>query len=215
MATYQPPKKNTEYIIYVALDDWDNPGLFKSSPTLAAGDVKVSKDGGALANLTTLPSVAPASSVMVKVTLSASEMNADNVTVVFSDQTATAEWSDLVINLQTATNQFDDLSTFNETTATVDIGKISGSSTAADNLEASTLGIVSGAAETGTLSTTQMTSDLAEATDDHYNGRAVIWTSGVLAGQASTITDYLGSTGMLTYDATTEAPSNTDTFVIV
>ncbi|KKL62641.1 hypothetical protein LCGC14_2183150, partial [marine sediment metagenome] len=54
------------------------------------------------------------------------------------------------------------------------------------------IGLVTGSAEAGTLSTTQMTSDLAEATDDHYNGRTVVWTSGVLAGQASDITDYLG-----------------------
>jgi len=75
--------------------------------------------------------------------------------------------------------------------------------------------IVSGAAEAGTLSTTQMTSDLAEATDSHYNGRAIIWTSGALANQAATITAYLGSTGMLTYAAVTEAPSAADTFIIV
>lgn len=214
MATYTPPKKNTEYIIYVALEDQANAGKFKSNPTLAAGDVKVSKDGGTLANLSTLPAVTPASSVMVKVTLSATEMNADNVTVVFSDA-AGDEWYDLVINLHTATNQFDDLSTFDSTSDTVDVGEISGSSTAADNLEASTLGIVDGQAQTGTLSTTQMTTSLTEATDDHYNGRAVLWTSGALAGQASTITDYTGSTKMLTYDAVTEAPANTDTFVIV
>jgi K+-transporting ATPase c subunit len=101
----------------------------------------------------------------------------------------------------------------NEVTA--DAVKISGSTAAADNLQASAETIVTGAAEAGTLSTTQMTSDLAEATDDHYNGRIVIWTSGVLANQASDITDYTGSTGMLTFTAVTEAPSAADTFVIV
>lgn len=75
--------------------------------------------------------------------------------------------------------------------------------------------VVTGAAEAGTLSTTQMTSDLTEATDDHYNGRIVIWTSGVLKDQASDITDYSGATGLLTYTAVTEAPSAADTFVIV
>ena len=92
---------------------------------------------------------------------------------------------------------------------------ISTSTAAADNLEASAETIVTGAAEGGTLSTTEMTTDLTEATNDHYNGRVVIWTSGVLANQASDITDYLGSTGKLTYTAVTEAPSAADTFVIV
>ena len=74
--------------------------------------------------------------------------------------------------------------------------------------------IISGAAEAGTLTITQMTTDLTEATDDHYNGRLIVWQTGVLAGQASDITDYLGSTGMLTYTAVTEAPSSTDKFLI-
>lgn len=92
---------------------------------------------------------------------------------------------------------------------------ISGSTDAADKLEASAEVIVIGAAEAGTLSTTQMTTDLTEATDDHYKGRTVIWTSGVLIGQASDITAYLGSTGRLTFTAVTEAASAGNGFVIV
>ena len=71
-----------------------------------------------------------------------------------------------------------------------------------------------GAAITGTLSTTQMSTNLTETTDDHYIGRLITWTSGVLAGQQTDITDYTGSTKVLTYTATTDAPSNTDAFVI-
>lgn len=96
-----------------------------------------------------------------------------------------------------------------------DMLALSGDTTAADNLEESATTIIVGAAEAGTLSTTEMTSDLAEATDDHYIGRTVIWVTGVLAGQASDITDYLGSTGKLTYSTVTDAPSATDVFVIV
>jgi len=95
------------------------------------------------------------------------------------------------------------------------IQSINGLTAGVAGLQTSASTIVTGAAEAGTLSTTQMTTDLSEATDDHYNGRVVIWTSGVLANQASDITDYLGSTGMLTYTAVTEAPSAADTFVIV
>jgi len=92
---------------------------------------------------------------------------------------------------------------------------ISGSTAAAVQLEASAETIVIAAAVTGTLSTTQMTSDLTEATDDHYNGRIIIWTSGALKDQATNITDYTGTNGLLTFTAITEAPSNADTFVIV
>ncbi len=88
-------------------------------------------------------------------------------------------------------------------------------SAAAAKLALSAGTIVAGAAVTGTLSTTAMTTDLTEATNDHYNGRIIIWTSGVLTGQATDITDYDGATKMLTFTAITEAPSNGDDFVIV
>lgn len=92
---------------------------------------------------------------------------------------------------------------------------ISGSADAADKLEASAETIVTGAAQSGTLSTTQMSTDLTETTDDHYNGRIIIWKSGVLKDQATNITDYDGTSKMLTFTATTEAPGDGDAFVIV
>ena len=104
---------------------------------------------------------------------------------------------------------------FDASTDTVDVGAISGNTEAAADLAASASTIVRAAAATGTLSTTQMTSNLSESTDDHYNGRIIIWTSGVLKDQATNITDYAASAGTLTFTATTEAPSNGDTFVIV
>ncbi len=101
MPSYFIPLKNAEYIIFTSLVDSTARPDFKSSPTLAAGDFKVSTDGGALANLATLPTVTPAASVMVKITLSASEMNGDNVTMVAIDA-AGSEWDDLVINVHTS-----------------------------------------------------------------------------------------------------------------
>ncbi len=76
-------------------------------------------------------------------------------------------------------------------------------------------GVVSGAAATGTLSTTEMTTDLTEATDDHFIGRIIVWITGALAGQATDITDYVGSTKKLVFTAVTDTPSNGDRFVIV
>lgn len=102
-APYNPPVKNEDFIIRVALEDMTSPGSFKSNPTIAAGDFKVDKDGGGLNNLSTLPSVDPSSTVLVKITLSATEMNADVVTLVGIDQTATKEWADIVISIPTTT----------------------------------------------------------------------------------------------------------------
>lgn len=101
VAPWNPPVKNEDFEFTVCLEDYANPGLFKSNPTLAAGDVKISKDEGALANLTTLPSVTPASSKLVLVELSSTEMNADKVTIIFSDQTSPPEWADFAITILT------------------------------------------------------------------------------------------------------------------
>jgi hypothetical protein len=95
------------------------------------------------------------------------------------------------------------------------IGAVNASTTAAVNLALSAGVIVAASAITGTLSITAMTTDLTETTDDHYIGRIVIWTSGVLINQATAITDYTGASKLVTYTATTEAPSNGDTFIIV
>lgn len=109
MTSYVTPKKNAAFIFYASLPSAADPLSMKSSPTLASGDFKVSIDGGALANLTTLPTNTPASSVMVKFSLSASEMNGDNITIVCVDQTSPKEWGDVVVNLQTSVRQIDDL----------------------------------------------------------------------------------------------------------
>lgn len=100
-APYNPPVKNEDFIVYVALQDAANATSFKSSPTIASGDFKVSKDGGSLTNLTTTPSVVPSGSVLVKIELTATEMNADNVVIVGIDQTTTKEWADFILSIPT------------------------------------------------------------------------------------------------------------------
>lgn len=100
-APYNPPKKNEDFILYISVEDYANPGNFKTNPTIASGDFQVSKDGGAFANLSTLPAVEPASSRMIKVTLSSTEMNADNVVIQGVDQTAPKEWSDFILSIPT------------------------------------------------------------------------------------------------------------------
>ena len=102
------PKKNAAFTFYISLTSQAAPNTFQANPTLAAGDVKVSIDGGALANLTTLPSASPASSKIVVVALSSDEMNGDNIQVIFSDA-AGAEWADAMVNIQTTARQVDDL----------------------------------------------------------------------------------------------------------
>lgn len=99
MSNRNVPLYGQPYEFYVTLRSQTDSRLFQINPTLASGDVKISKDGGATANITTLPTVTPASGARVKVTLSASEMTCDQLGVLFSDA-ADQEWCDLYVHIQ-------------------------------------------------------------------------------------------------------------------
>jgi hypothetical protein len=86
------PQRGVSYSFNISLLDSANPGRIKKTPTITAGDFKISKDAGTLANLATLPSEAPAGSGCITVTLSAIEMTADKIQVVWSDPEF--EWGD-------------------------------------------------------------------------------------------------------------------------
>lgn len=108
MANYPFPVKNTAYIFYVGLISQSNTKVLQANPTLAAGDFQVSIDGGAFANLGTLPTVTPAAGTSVKVSMASGEMNGDNIVIACIDA-AGAQWCDQFINIQTATRGLDDL----------------------------------------------------------------------------------------------------------
>jgi hypothetical protein len=102
-------KKNEAVTLYVTLADPTNADIRVTNPPLAAGDARVSGDGGTFTNLATLPVVAPAGDVGVRIVLSASEMNFDNVLVVLADQTGPEVWSALTISIHTYAVDQDDL----------------------------------------------------------------------------------------------------------
>lgn len=92
------PLQNKAYEFYLGLGDINNPDEFVTNPTIAAGDFQISIDGSAFVNLATLPVVDPAGSIMVKVSLSASEMNGEKVNVV-ADDAAGNEWQPAIISI--------------------------------------------------------------------------------------------------------------------
>lgn len=103
--------------------------------------------------------------------------------------------------------------------ALADVNAVSGDSTAADRLEA-----ILDAMPGGTVvddndpdpTATAFETNLTEATNDHYNGAFVVFTSGALLGQSRKISDYDGTSKVLTVAAAfTEAPTAGDTFLIL
>ncbi len=108
MPSYVTPKINTEFVFYVTLISQSDTKLLQNTPTIASGDFTVSTDGSAYTNLDTIPAVDPAAGEAVKVTLSAAEMNGDNVLVQWEDA-AGSEWVSGSQTIQTTANQIDDL----------------------------------------------------------------------------------------------------------
>lgn len=86
---------------------------------------------------------------------------------------------------------------------------------AAMNMLANLRGMTTGKAVAGTLSRTQVTTDLATGTDNALKGRLILWTSGACLFQSSYIQASETGTQLLTFGALTEAPGVDDTFVII
>lgn len=107
-----------------------------SNPTLAVGDVKISKDDAAFVNLATLPTVTPSGDISVKITLSASELTCQRAVIRFVDQSATKEWEPRTVIIEiygaaSAQHAFD----LDTAIQDVNLIQISGDSNAANNLE--------------------------------------------------------------------------------
>lgn len=103
---------------------------------------------------------------------------------------------------------------------TADAVKISGSSDAADKLEASAETMLIGTVShdnSAATTTVFYCDDITEATADHFNGRLAIFTSGALLRQATDITGYELSAGegKFTVTALTEAPADNVSLIIV
>lgn len=101
-APWNPPTKGEDFEFPWMLEDYANPGNFKANPTIAAGDFKISKDGGAFSNLTNLPTVSPASGCAIVIVLTSTEMDADKVIVQMIDQTSPKEWADAAVPILTS-----------------------------------------------------------------------------------------------------------------
>ncbi len=96
-----------------------------------------------------------------------------------------------------------------------DAEAVSGSTDAADALERGALLLISGACQTGTLTTTVFDTDLSGYDADRLIGRPIYFTSAPLAGEVGVISDYDGAGQITVEEALTEAPADGTTFDIV
>jgi hypothetical protein len=199
MTTQVPPKKNTAYSFEVALTSQADTDIFQTSPTLATGDVTVSKDGDSFTNIGTLPSEIASTGVLTT-TLTTDEMNADRIAVLFHDA-AGDEWQDLLVTIHTVTtNQMDDLPASSAIADAVWDELLTG---AAHNTATSAgrrlrdlagVSITSGTAQSGTDNSVVLEDGEASTTDNIYNQNLIAIIGGTGAGQCRLITEYDGDT---------------------
>lgn len=95
------------------------------------------------------------------------------------------------------------------------IGAIAGSTAAADSLGAAAGTVVRGTVVNGTLSLTEMTTNLTEKTSNHYRGRQCVWVTGRLEDQQSEVLSYSGILKSMIFRQVTDIPQVGDRFILV
>ncbi len=96
-----------------------------------------------------------------------------------------------------------------------DVRAIAGSADSAVKLRESTSAIINSSATGVPTTTTMPDSSLTEATNDHYNGSVLIWTSGVAKDIRASVTGYNGATKTFTFAAVATAAVSGDTYILV
>lgn len=129
-------------------------------------------------------------------------------TVADGIQTDLSNATDGLGALKTLIDALNDLST-SQVNAEVD--------TALSDINLDKLIPANGSVETsGSNSSTQVQTNLSEATNNHYNGMGILFTSGAEAGQARLIDNYVGATGIISWvRALTGIPADAVTFIIL
>ena len=98
------PQRGVAYDLVVSLNDIIT-GAIVTDPSISSGDFRVSIDGGAFADLASTPAVSPSGSPAVALSLTATEMNGDNIVIWAVDQAEV--WDDVFIAIQTAETTLD------------------------------------------------------------------------------------------------------------
>lgn len=178
--------------------------------TFATGDITIMKNEGAPANTSNLPTDEGTGYSLV---LTATEMSAARIQITMIDQTGTKVWLDNTIEIETFGNSSAEHE-FDLDSTTVDVGAISGDSTAADNLELDYDGTGFSKTNSTVGTVTTVTNQLTAATiadanwDEAQSGHTTAGTFGkFLDVEVSSISAGSGLTSQETRDAMKLAPT--------
>ena len=199
--------------------------------TIAQADVRLSKNGAAAAQKSDATSATHDENGYYRVPLNGTDTNTEGTLEVCVTESGAlpviarytvlaAEVYDSVVagtdKLQVDVTQVGGSSASVSTSVDANVVSVSGSTTAADILEAMMLASSTGTAS-GTVTTTGATgSSLTGLGDDAVNNCVIVFTTGNAAKEPRRITDYTSSTGAITWTpALTTAPAATNAFVVL
>jgi hypothetical protein len=177
--------------------------------TITQPDVRLKKNGGDWAQKAAAQTLAHEENGYYEVTLDATDTNTLGLMRLAVNETgACPVWEDFMVFAQSVWDAL-----FGTGNLPANVLALNGVITAAAKFEQGATALVTSTCTTGST-TTQVRTNLTEATNDHYKGRIVTFTSGALAGQSTDITSYDGVNKYLNVTQLTEAPASTDAFVI-
>lgn len=232
------PVKNTAYRVMFPILDADG-DLVTGAASL---DSEVSKDQGTFADCTNEATEIATSSGMYYLDLTSTEMNADGVAVIVKTGTAGAKTTPLTFYPQESGDipvEVQSMASGVITATVIAADAIGASELAADAVAeiadavwdeamsghtslgtygqwARAHGLTGEINDTGATTTVFKVDGFTEATDDHFNGDVIMFTSGALLGQCRVINDYTGSTQTITLgEALTDTPADNDDIVIL
>jgi len=169
---------------------------FESTPvTFAAGDVTLSIDAGAFANIGTLPS--HEGNGIYSFPLTAAETAGTRIVVVLIDQSSPKLWEDQAVILSTT------LGGQIAASKSIIVGQVHAGGTAPSTTQVEATRIAPNVTE--------------EATADHFIGTLIKFMSGAALGEISDVTDYAiaNAREFYTYTAIVTTPSAGDLFIII
>lgn len=199
--------------------------FFNSATPFVAGDVQISKDGGAFSNTTNLPARV-GTTPNFSLTLTATEMQATTIVVMIVDQNGPA-FRDAMLVIRTKVElgqQVIDATQIGGNTPAeqlIGVGTspgllATGGATAAGDITGRLTNHVSrtGTAQSGGASAITLDTG-ANGNDDWYNGMLILIIGGTGAGQARVIIDYTGSSKLCAVDSSwVTNPANDSVFMI-
>jgi hypothetical protein len=203
-----------------------NSNTFVVGTSFAAGDVKISKDGGTFNNIATLPSTWGNG---YTITLSATEMEANEIDIVIKDQDGPAfrdahlrvithrEYGTFLVDAKSGTKGTNtDAMELKGFGTGAGLRAESGDTVGAIDIEGKlqSLSRDAGLAQAGTSSSIRLATS-SSATADEYNGDIVLIVGGTGAGQGRTITDFDTSRNATVSPNFLTTPDTTSEYIVM